>query len=575
MARLPFPAIPVFAALVWLAAAWQPLAAQRQPISVRSILEEEQIEPGVTTVLQIRIEGAEPEKIPESLSVNGLDIKLSGVERRPPREVNGQMEYVIVAIYAVTGTKIGKFVIPAVDFRFRGEDHSTQSVTLEVIRMSGQLVRISADQAEALALQSAKLEMYVNELVPIEMKVYVRGVNTLGNTTRPEVAGAGNFLIKGFPTEYRRQVEEVDGIPYTTARLPTAVSALSPGDHVLGPAELEAKIGIPATTLPNSPTFPQSKRITSNRLHFKVKPLPAKGKPASFQGAVGRFELQVTATPQKLQVGDPVSIRMQVSGSGNFDSLNSPVLTEQPGWKIYPPTRVESQGLGDSQQMVYYNQVIIPLEDHEELPPIELSYFDAAAEKYVTQNAPAIKLEITPDPALAQRAAIGSLAQVGIASEQLDDILFIHNDAPRWVAANSALVERPGFWLIQLIPALLLVGLLIYETLRNVKDYLASKKAGDELSLSAVRARISGERLSRSAFYRLFLEFCDRWRLEHAGNAARLSGDSRSFVEQICQAGNALLYSGAADVDQPVSAAERKSALKALDEIEALSQAQA
>lgn len=560
-------------ALVWLAAAWQPLVAQRQPISVRSILEEEQIEPGVTTVLQIRIEGAEPEKIPESITVNGLDIALSGVERRPPREVNGQMEYVIVAIYAVTGTKIGKYVIPAVDFRFRGEDHSTQPVPLEVIRMSGQLVRISSDQSEALTLQSAKLEMYVNELVPIELKIYVRGVNTFGTTNRPEIGGAGNFLIKAFPTDYRRQIEEVDGIPYTSARLPTTVSALVAGDQVLGPAELEAKIGVPVATLPNSPTFPQSKRIVSNRIHFKVKPLPTKGKPASFQGAVGRFDLQVSAAPLQLQVGDPVSIRMQVSGSGNFDSLNAPVLAQQPGWKIYPPTRVESQGLGDAQQMVYYNQVIIPLEDHEELPPVELAFFDATSEKYVTLSAPAIKLDITPDPALAQRTAIGSLAQVGIASEQLDDILFIHRDPPHWVAANSALVERPGFWLIQLIPALLLVGLLIYETLRNVKEYMASKQAGDGLSLAAVRARIGGERLSREAFYRLFLEFCDRWRLEHGGNAARLSGDSRSFVEQICQAGNAILYSGAGDVDQPVSSAERKSALKALDEIEALSQA--
>jgi preprotein translocase subunit SecB len=51
------------------------------------------------------------------------------------------------------------------------------------------------------------------------------------------------------------------------------------------------------------------------------------------------FEVSLNADPRELSVGDPISIEMNVSGSGNFDSLTAPALTTAGDWKTYPARR--------------------------------------------------------------------------------------------------------------------------------------------------------------------------------------------------------------------------------------------
>ena len=47
-----------------------------------------------------------------------------------------------------------------------------------------------------------------------------------------------------------------------------------------------------------------------------VMPLPEQGKPAIHR-AVGTFDFTLSAKPTTLAVGDPVTLRMQITGAGN------------------------------------------------------------------------------------------------------------------------------------------------------------------------------------------------------------------------------------------------------------------
>src|SRR5207237_5080040 len=70
---------------------------------------------------------------------------------------------------------------------------------------------------------------------------------------------------------------------------------------------------------------------------LEVKPLP-KNAPPSFSGAIGNFTMTTDAKPKTVQVGDPITITSTISGRGNFDRVNAPVIEDERGWHKYPPS---------------------------------------------------------------------------------------------------------------------------------------------------------------------------------------------------------------------------------------------
>ena len=44
------------------------------------------------------------------------------------------------------------------------------------------------------------------------------------------------------------------------------------------------------------------------------------------------------AKPKTVQVGDPITVTNTISGRGNFDRVNAPVIEDERGWHKYPPS---------------------------------------------------------------------------------------------------------------------------------------------------------------------------------------------------------------------------------------------
>ncbi len=544
-------------------------------VSVDAVLEETQVAVGITTYLQLVVKGGQPEQIPNEIQARGLTI---GDPSRPPvsnfahSNVNGVPTVESKYLYPVTGQTPGTFTIPAIPLRVRGKEITTAPLSLEIVKLSGSRPQFNSSQPYFLTFQATKTEAYVNELIPIELGLYVRGNNSIARPGRPKFDNSSKFVIKPFPTTYRLNPEQIDGIPFSNVRFPTQVAALAPGEHVLGPASVETDIAKPGSGL-----FPkammrlsESRTIASNELSFTIKPLPEQGRPASFQGAVGSFELEVSAKPLELRAGDPLSIEVLVRGNGNFDSLNPPKLPETEGWRVYPVSKVENPDGTDS-QTVTYDQVVIPLQKHESLPSLELAFFDPAKEQYVTLRSPAIPLKIIPDPAADPASGSAVLSQIGFQGEQLDDILFIHTGSPSWRPLTGSLVTQPSFWAWQLLPFSAVAGLAGGWAWRRWRDWQAEQRRRFELTLEKVKAR-SGHSISRAEFYEVVLEYFERWHVKHPQLPANLSARSKDAIERMLQAGNSLLYagSGASATPTPASNQEKHDVLSALAELESL-----
>ena len=416
----------------------------------------------------------------------------------------------------------------------------------------------------------------MNEMVSVEGRLYVRGANSIAKHGHPEIENSERFVVKPFPQEYLREEESIDGYAYTSLRIPTAIFALGPGEFEVGP--LVTTVGITNSrrntfVTPRDRFAPPQMISSDNVLTLKIKPFPEEGKPGSFANAVGNFNLEVDASPTKLRVGDPISVDIRITGTGNFDSLPAPSFPESPGWKTYTSNRVEGVGRGGLEQSVTYNQVVIPMEEHSELPTLELSFFNAETEAYVVRRSEPISLEVTPDSGALAWSGGSSLGASGISGEQLQDILHIHSGGPGWHPMTASVLERPGFWLIQFLPAVIFFSLVSFGVARGVLNWMEAKKAGREMSLEEVKAKIGSDRIPRGQFYQIVLEYFERWRARHGDLMSRLSEDARAALDQLNRVGNAYLYSGAAGDGQPVSSREKKEALKALDELESITNA--
>lgn len=542
-----------------------PLLAQQQQVRVRASLEEKQIAQGVYTYLTVLIEGGQPENIPEVIQVEGLEIVRKVYSPRMT-SINGVLKTEVTVMYGVVGRKPGKYEIPSLSFVINGIPYQTEAQTLEIVEMAGDQ-ELSAERPYFLTFKAAKTEAYVNELVPIELHLFVRGSGTIGSAGRPKFENGEKFVIKPFPHQYHVELKQIDGIPFTTVRFPTRIAALSPGNHKLGPASTEANVTRPMNTLfpRNFLQFSEPRTISSQELEFNIKPLPEAGKPESFQNTVGRFEMAVSASPTDLRVGDPIFVDIQVKGKGNFDSLVAPQLAEETGWKAYQPNRIDDEDRDDIEQTVSFNQVVIPTTEHAELPPLELSFFDPEKAEYVVLRSDAIPLIIQPDSVTAERTASSGLAAVGIPSEQLDDILFIHSGNATWTPINASVFSRPSFWLWQLFPALAFSALVGVWGQKRLNSWLSGRSKTDDDSLEAVKRKIQGN-VSRDDFYEAILEYVER----HRGRLSQLPSDARSKLDAIYKTGNHFLYSGMKQAANKVNEKEKQQTLQALGELEQL-----
>ena len=68
---------------------------------------------------------------------------------------------------------------------------------------------------------------------------------------------------------------------------------------------------------------------SSAPLTLDIRPVPSAGQPASFSGAIGRFQVEVDANPKSLRVGDPLSVTLTVRGEGLLETVHPPALEQQ------------------------------------------------------------------------------------------------------------------------------------------------------------------------------------------------------------------------------------------------------
>ncbi len=423
-------------------------------------LDRSSVTAGDVAMLTVSVDGSDLNSYPEIPAVEGLSFQQAAF-RQNFQSVNGVNTSKINISYQVRTSKPGTFTIGPVKVKAGGQVHQSQTVTLTVTPSVKGATTPAAEEANKqafLQLAAPKQELYVGEIFPLEVNLFFQ--NARGEM--PQVKADG-FSLSAQPLHTQNRVRLPNGI-YQQHTFRYAAKALKTGAQELGPAQCNLQVQTPVRDV--DPVFGgmilnyryQSMSLKSEALNLKVMPLPEAGRPASFNGALGRFSFRTAATKNEVAVGDPVILQVEIGGTGTWDSVQLPPTDDWRDFKIYPPNS-EFKPLDDLgiQGVKRFELVVVPENSAvKEIPAMAFSFFDTDARKYQTINVAAIPLKVRASSGAPAQPTVTSGA-VKAASEEpaaAKDILHIKPHLGTVMGIRAPAVASPWFWGLNLVPLL-------------------------------------------------------------------------------------------------------------------------
>ncbi len=452
------------------------------------------------------------------------------------RSSSHQTTFTYILIPKATGT----FQLPAATVLLSGDRISSTQASIQVVsdgasssqssgknggKSSGGGQTSSTGSGEIssndlfMRLSLSRTEVVIGEPITATLKIYQRA-NVVGFENAKFPTFNGFWSQETYvPNNIEFKRESLDDKIYNTAVLRTYV--LIPqqsGAITIDPAELVCLVNIrtaPSTSNSLFDSFFQDeyrtirKRVTTPAVKVKVNPLPA-GQPASFGGGVGNFGISARLTTDNLKTHDAASLIITVSGRGNVALLEEPKVNFPPDFEVYDTKTTENtdKSNGGTSGSKSFEYPFIPRSHGDfTIDPVEYSYYDVNAGKYVTLRTEPLHVKVakgkggdsTPVTTVnsgVERKDVKSLA---------DDIRFIFTGKPGLSGSGSFFVGSVFFWI--LLALMILGATSVYLAFRKVaamRADVAGTKNRRATKMAQKRLKLAGEYLDKNlytAFY--------------------------------------------------------------------------
>jgi len=138
------------------------------------------------------------------------------------------------------------------------------------------------------------------------------------------------------------------------------------------------------------------KQISTPTVEIEVMPLPTP-KPDNFSGAVGKFSVSASLTPDQVNANDAATLRLVVSGQGNMKLMKAPTIRFPQDFEVYDPkeNNKTSNTATGAKGNIIYDYVVVPRHGGKfTIPPVEFCYFDPEQAKYNTARTDSFQLAV-------------------------------------------------------------------------------------------------------------------------------------------------------------------------------------
>ena len=196
------------------------------------------------------------------------------------------------------------------------------------------------------------------------------------------------------PRKVKRPTKAGIAADYLEYEFSRKFRAMKVGRHLFGPVSLAGDF---ATAFDQQKDKLVAEEIyaTARPVYVEVKEVPSQGRPNSYVGAVGQFQVEAGLTPRRARVRDPLTLRITLRGKGTFEKTAPPELNSLPGidenFQVYEDAQQKN-----GRDFTEFTYSLRPLRAGiEAFPAIPVAYFDVEQEKYIVLQTEPIPLEIT------------------------------------------------------------------------------------------------------------------------------------------------------------------------------------
>lgn len=248
------------------------------------------------------------------------------------------------------------------------------------------------------------------------------------------------------------------------------------------------------------------KIIRTPKLIIDVIPLPS-GKPASYYGGVGDFDISSTISATELTENEAVTLKLVVSGTGNMKLIKTPEVKFPVDFEVYDPKvdnkfTLKAGGLSGNKVIEY---LAIPRHaGNYTIPPVEFSYFDVKSGEYKTLTTTEYTLKVAKGSGSSNSAPANYVSK-----EELrllgQDIRYINLNEAKFCPKGNYFYGTTKYWLWYIIPFIAFTVIVVVYRKKVVENAnmakVKTKKAG---KIAARRLKVAKQKMQqkdKAGFY--------------------------------------------------------------------------
>lgn len=430
-----------------LALAWTvPAGAAQVSVSLRA--DAAQVRVGESVTLTIGVESGAAQELPALQGLAHFALRQRFQTANMESNINGRIEYQKREYnYQLEAVSEGADTVTA-RVRVGGADYESDPVTVaalpppQPIDVAGEDRSLAAREGQPifLSLRIDPPEPVVGQQVIADLVLYERrDLHRINyrNLDVPEFEGftRQELLEASLDIQSTERVGEMIYRTYLVSRW--ALFPTSTGEKVIGGVKLEARSGFQRQGLETPP------------LRVNVRPLPLEGRPADFQGAIGDFTVQTELDRDTAPAGEPLTLKIIISGEGNVGTLQRPGLSLGEALRIYGEE--EKAEIVPSNERVTgrktFEVILVADRPGDYEIPVRFPYYDVGQNRYRDAATDPVRFTVTEADGRSTLTLLTPDRQALALGEQA--LIYIRGDrdrlrrkpaaslwpVPRWLAA--------------------------------------------------------------------------------------------------------------------------------------------
>ncbi len=311
-------------------------------------------------------------------------------------------------------------------------------------------------------LEVNKNKCYVGEPITASYKLFTRLRSETSITDAPSFNG---FSVSELPTNNTGTIEKLDGKPFNVYVLrKVQLYPMQAGQYTLSPivasndvtfikaayaqsrsddSFLSLMQDFSINMAPPEAVVDEKVITKSEPVVIDVKPLPAINIPQGFKGAVGNFKISSSLEKSNITTDDAGNLMVQISGTGNLNLINAPLIKWPVGVDGYDP-KITDQIDKTQVPLTGAKTFVFPFTANHNgdftIDSISFAYFDPSTQSYKSIGSLPLQLHVIKGSGIKVNPLVKKMISVPL-SNTLSSKYFI------WLAGPFIILLALLFWI--------------------------------------------------------------------------------------------------------------------------------